>query len=122
MLLLDTSVLSGVMHRDPACLERLRGHQPNDVAPCAPVAAEISFGLALLPPRSRRRRLLRKEYDLLRSAVMWLDWTEEAARRFGARESAGRAQIPGPREKVYSTPNGSLPRSRARAWSEAISF
>ena len=84
MLLLDTSVLSGVMHRDPACLERLRGHQPNDVALCAPVAAEISFGLALLPPRSRRRRLLRKEYDLLRSAVRWFDWTEEAARRFGA--------------------------------------
>jgi predicted nucleic acid-binding protein len=83
MLLLDTSALSGVMRRDAPCLERLRRLAPGEVALCSPVAAEISFGLSLLPPRSRRRRLLQREYDLVRGAVGWFDWTEAAAERFG---------------------------------------
>ena len=83
MLLLDTSALSGVMHRDAVCLERLRSHDPHDVALCAPAAAEITFGLCLLRRRSRRRRLLENEYRLLRSAMVWFDWTEGAADRFG---------------------------------------
>ncbi len=84
MLVLDTSALSGVMHRDPVCLERLERHPPEDVLLCAPAAAEIAYGLALLEPRTRRRRLLEAEYARIRDAVTWVDWTEDAAVRFGA--------------------------------------
>jgi len=49
----------------------------------APVAAEIHFGLSRLPPESRRRRLLANEFERLRTAVRWTDWTEAATRAFG---------------------------------------
>jgi hypothetical protein len=48
MLVLDTSALSTVMHRTPQSLERLAELSPSDVVLAAPVAAEISFGLARL--------------------------------------------------------------------------
>lgn len=83
MLLLDTSAVSALMHRDGTCLDRLRVHPAHDVALCAPVAAEISFGLHRLAARSRRRRLLRREYDLLRASAKWFDWTEGDAEHFG---------------------------------------
>jgi tRNA(fMet)-specific endonuclease VapC len=82
-LLLDTSVVSALMHRDRAALERLRLEDPSSVYLCTPVAAEIEYGLALLASESRRRALLEREYRLLRSAVRFTDWNESAASDFG---------------------------------------
>lgn len=83
MLLLDTSAVSQIMHRRPAALRRLRDEDPGGVYLCAPVAAEIRFGLARLSAGSRRRRLLEHEFERIRADVRWVDWTEPASRAFG---------------------------------------
>ena len=71
------------MHRLPAALDRLRRFEPWSVVLCAPVAAEIHFGLANLTPGSRRRELLEEEYRRIRGLVRWADWDEDSARVFG---------------------------------------
>ena len=83
MVVLDTNVVSAVMHRLPATLSRLEAYRPNDIVLCSPVAAEIHCGLARLPARSRRRQALETEYLRLRDVVGWSDWTERAALEFG---------------------------------------
>ncbi len=83
MLLLDTNAVSAFMHRRPDALLRLREQDPSTVYLCAPVTAEIHFGLSRLPPDSSRRRLLANEFRRLRAAVRWVDWHEAATRAFG---------------------------------------
>ena len=83
MLLLDTSAVSAFMQRRPDALRRLREQDPSTVYLCAPVAAEVHFGLSRLPPHSRRRRLLSSEFQRLRAALRWIDWNEAATRAFG---------------------------------------
>ena len=83
MLLLDTSAVSAFMHRRPDALLLLREQDPSTVHLCAPVAAEIHFGLSRLPPDSSRRRLLASEFQRLRAVVRWIDWSEAATRAFG---------------------------------------
>ena len=83
MIVLDTSAVSTVMHRLQSSLERLAEHTPADIVLSAPVAAEVSFGLARLGATTKRRRLLEREYRELREIVRWADWTESAAWQFG---------------------------------------
>ena len=83
MLLLDTSAVSAFMQRRPDALRRLREQDPSTVYLCAPVAAEVHFGLSRLPTHSRRRRLLASEFQRLRAALRWIDWNEAATRAFG---------------------------------------
>lgn len=87
MILLDTNVVSAIMHRLPDALSRLRVSEPVDVVLCSPVAAEIHYGLARLAAGSRRRELLTEEYTRLREAVAWVDWTEAAASEFGRQKA-----------------------------------
>lgn len=87
VLVLDTSAVSSVMHRVQESLDRLRRYRPADIVLTAPVAAEISFGLNRLAPRSRRRRLLENEYRRLREVVTWADWSEPAALEFGRQKA-----------------------------------
>lgn len=87
-LVLDTSVVSAIMRREEAALERLKTLHPGDLVMTSPVAAEITFGLGRLPEGSRRRSLLTFEYERLRSLVFWLDWTEPAALEFGRQKAA----------------------------------
>ncbi|MEZ4268282.1 MAG: type II toxin-antitoxin system VapC family toxin [Myxococcota bacterium] len=87
MIVLDTSAVSAVMTRDPRAMSALAQHPPDQLVLCAPVAAEIRFGLERLEPASRRRRLLAREYQRLRDALEWCDWTEEAARIFGEQKA-----------------------------------
>lgn len=82
-LVLDTSVVSAIMRREEPALDRLRALHPGDLVLSSPVAAEIEFGLQRLPAGSRRRTLLANEYERLRRAVRWNDWTQEAALAFG---------------------------------------
>lgn len=94
-LVLDTSVVSAIMRREEPTLDRLRALHPGDLVLSSPVAAEIAFGLRRLPTDSRRRTLLANEYDRLRQAVPWNDWTEEAALAFGRlKEALERAGTP----------------------------
>jgi tRNA(fMet)-specific endonuclease VapC len=87
MLVLDTNVVSALMHRLPEALARLRASEPADVVLCTPVAAEIHYGLSRLASGSKRRVLLAEEYDRLRQAVAWVDWTEAAAAEFGRQKA-----------------------------------
>ena len=83
MLLLDTSAASRIMRRRPDALRRLRDEDPGKVYLCTPVAAEIRFGLARLDAGSLRRRTLEREFERLRAAVRWADWSEPASLAFG---------------------------------------
>jgi predicted nucleic acid-binding protein len=87
MLVLDTNVVSALMHRLPGALSRLRLSEPVDVVLCSPVAAEIHYGLSRLPSGSRRRTVLTDEWARLREAVAWVDWTEAAASEFGRQKA-----------------------------------
>lgn len=84
MVVLDTSALSAVMHRLPEAIDRLRSLEPADVVLCVPTLAEVHFGLERLPGRSKRRRLLTAELAFVQASARHQDWTEPAARRFGA--------------------------------------
>ncbi len=75
------------MHRVQDSVDRLRRYRPADILLTSPVAAEISFGLNRLAPRSRRRRLLEDEYRRLRDVVTWADWSEPAALEFGRQKA-----------------------------------
>lgn len=83
MLLLDTSAVSAVMKRAEAALLKLQKFRPGDVVICAPVAAEIHYGLERLERGSHRRSQLEAEYIRLRKAVAWKDWSEDAAMEYG---------------------------------------
>lgn len=83
MLLLDTSAASEILRRRPDALRRLRDEDPSRVWLCAPVAAEIHFGLSRLPDGSSRRGLLESEFRNLRTVLRWIDWNESASRAFG---------------------------------------
>jgi tRNA(fMet)-specific endonuclease VapC len=87
MIVLDTNVVSALMHRIPEALSRLRMSEPVDVILCAPVAAEIQYGLCRLESGSKRRALLADEYARLRDVVAWVDWTEAAASEFGRQKA-----------------------------------
>jgi tRNA(fMet)-specific endonuclease VapC len=80
---LDTSVVSALMRHEAPALSRLQALRPSEVLLVSPVAAEIAFGLERLARRTRRRRLLDREYAKLRSIVRWQDWNETASRTFG---------------------------------------
>jgi predicted nucleic acid-binding protein len=87
MVVLDTNVVSALMHRLPGALARLRAFEPVDVVLSSPVAAEIHSGLARLASGSKRRAVLAEEYARLREAVAWVDWTEAAAAEFGRQKA-----------------------------------
>lgn len=86
-VVLDTTVVSAIMHRSPDALQRLRRYPPGEVVLSTPVAAEIAFGVERLEEGSRKRRNLEAEYRRLREAVRWRDWTEEAALAFGRQKA-----------------------------------
>jgi predicted nucleic acid-binding protein len=87
MVVLDTNVVSALIHRLPGALSRLRMSEPVDVVLCSLVAAEIHYGLSRLASDSRRRVVLSDEYARLREAVAWVDWTEAAASEFGRQKA-----------------------------------
>jgi len=87
MLVLDTSVVSALMHRRRHDLAQLARHTPGEVVLTAPVLAELRFGLERLPEGSRRRVVLTGELSRLRRVIAWSDWTEAAACEFGRQKA-----------------------------------
>ena len=87
-LYLDTSAVSLLMRHDEHAVSKLRDRTPQDCVICAPVVAEICFGLACLPGGSKKHSLLTREFQKLRSVLAYADWTEEAAFHFGTMKAA----------------------------------
>lgn len=87
MIVLDTSVLSALMRHDADAMARVRAQEPGDLVLCAPVAAEIRFGLERLPSGSRRRSELEAEFERWRRVVVWSDWNEAAAAEYGEQKA-----------------------------------
>jgi tRNA(fMet)-specific endonuclease VapC len=70
------------MRGDPRAVERLQRVARADVAVPQPVFAEIAYGVARLP-RSRRRRALQERFDLVRSELASVAWTDAVSDAFG---------------------------------------
>ncbi len=87
MILLDTNVVSETMRRDPstAVIDWL-DHQPrSDLYLCAPVLAEICYGIARLEESQRKRGLLQAYGQIIveKFAGRILPFDTEAAEVYG---------------------------------------
>jgi tRNA(fMet)-specific endonuclease VapC len=80
---LDTNVLSALMKGDNRAVDRLRAVSKDEVAAAQPALAEIAFGIARLP-RSKRREALQARFDLLRSELPRVAWTDSVSECFGS--------------------------------------
>lgn len=99
MIILDTNVVSEGFRTRPSDTVRrwLDAQRSTDLWLCAPVLAELRFGIELLPPGQRRaaldRAITTAERDLFGGRVLSFD--RDCAHVFGrivaARRSAGRA-------------------------------
>ena len=79
---LDTNAVSALMRGDPGVVSRLASVDRGDVGVPQPVLAEIEYGIQRLPA-SRRRTHLRDRFDLLRTELPRVEWTDEVSDRFG---------------------------------------
>lgn len=80
---LDTNVLSALMKGDSRAVARLAEVSKDEVGVPQPALAEIAFGIARLP-RSRRREALQGRFDLLRTELPRVDWTDDVSECFGS--------------------------------------
>ena len=91
--LLDTNTVSALMRGEPSVAARVAGTPREDIAISQVTAAEIEFGLHVLPA-SRRRRTLEAQWSAIGPELNRLPWSDEVSRRFGERkarlEKAGR--------------------------------
>jgi tRNA(fMet)-specific endonuclease VapC len=79
---LDTNTLSFLMAGEPAVAARLLAQDRTDVLVPQPVVAEIEYGLARLPDSKRRRRL-RRRFEIFAEELPRATWTDEVSRTFG---------------------------------------
>ncbi len=98
MILLDTNVLSALMHArpDPVVVDWLDSQAPESIWTTAVTVFEIRFGIELLSP-SRRRRALEAAFDAMlrddlggRIAAFDFGAAEEAAKLAARRQHRGR--------------------------------
>lgn len=81
-LVLDTNAVSALMKGDPRVVHRLRHVSKGEVSVPQPVLAEIAYGIERLP-QSKRRKALQERFDLVRSELARLSWTDEISECFG---------------------------------------
>lgn len=84
---LDTNAVSALMKGDEVVIARLGKVPKSDVYIPQPVLAEIAYGIDRLP-RSKRRESLQERFDLVRSEIQRIDWSDEVSDRFGAIKAA----------------------------------
>lgn len=84
---LDTNAVSALMKGEARVVERLMSVDRADVAVPQPVVAEIAYGIERLP-RSRRRDGLQERFDLLRTELGRVAWTDAVSERFGVVKAA----------------------------------
>lgn len=71
------------MKGDPRVLDRLERQERGEVGVPQPVLAEIAYGLERLA-RSRRRDTLRERFELIRTELGRVPWTDEVSAAFGS--------------------------------------
>jgi len=84
---LDTNAVSALMKGDPQVIKKLRGISKGDAAIPQPVLAEIAYGIERLP-RSKRRAALQERFDLVRTELARVSWTDAVSQRFGSIKAA----------------------------------
>jgi tRNA(fMet)-specific endonuclease VapC len=84
---LDTNAVSALMKGEPQIIARLRKVSRADVGMPQPVAAEITHGIERLP-KSKRREGLQHRFDLLRTELARVAWTDSVSEYFGAVKAA----------------------------------
>ena len=80
--ILDTNAVSALMKGDEGFMERLKKHSKSDIYLPQPVLSEIAYGIERLP-KSKRREWLEERFELIRSEIQRMDWTDEVSTRFG---------------------------------------
>ncbi len=83
---LDTNTVSALMKGVPAVAARIARTPRADVAISQVTVAEIEFGLRYLPA-SRRRRLLRAQWETIGPELIRLPWDDQVSRAFGERKA-----------------------------------
>ncbi len=83
---LDANVVSLLMKGDPNVIERLKGLSRADVCMPQPVIAEISYGIQRLS-RSKRKDVLVSRFELLKSEIRRVAWSDEVSEAFGGIKS-----------------------------------
>jgi tRNA(fMet)-specific endonuclease VapC len=79
---LDTNTVSALMNDSPPAIAKLKTLDRGDVAVPQPVFAEIAYGIARLP-KSRRRDALHERFELVRSVLPVMVWSDEVTDAFG---------------------------------------
>jgi tRNA(fMet)-specific endonuclease VapC len=79
---LDTNAVSALMKGDARTVGRLRAADRGDAAVPQPVLAEIAYGIERLP-RSKRRDVLADRFDLIRTELARVPWTDAVSERYG---------------------------------------
>ena len=83
---LDTNVVSLLMKGDPNVIERLKGVSRAEVCMPQPVVAEIAYGIQRLS-RSKRRDALASRFELLKSEIRRVAWSDTVSEAFGGIKS-----------------------------------
>ena len=83
---LNTNVVSLLMKGDPNVIGRLKAVSRADVCIPHPVVAEITYGIQRLS-RSKRKDALASRFDLLKSEIGRLAWSDEVSEAFGGIKS-----------------------------------
>lgn len=84
---LDTNAVSSLMKGDPKVIERLKQVARTDVCIPQPVLAEIAYGIRRLSP-SKRKDALTSRFELLKSEIRRVAWSDDVSEAFGAIKAA----------------------------------
>jgi tRNA(fMet)-specific endonuclease VapC len=83
---LDTNVVSLLMKGEPNVIGRLKAVSRADVCIPQPVVAEITYGIQRLS-RSKRKNALASRFELLKSEIGRVAWSDEVSEAFGGIKS-----------------------------------
>lgn len=75
------------MKGEPKVIERLKATARTDICMPHPVVAEIAYGIQRLS-RSKRKAALTSRFELLKSEIQRISWSDEVSEAFGAIKSA----------------------------------
>jgi tRNA(fMet)-specific endonuclease VapC len=70
------------MKGEPHVVRRLKEASRGEVAIPQPVLAEIAYGIERLP-QSKRREVLQERFDLIRTELARVPWTDVVSEHFG---------------------------------------
>jgi tRNA(fMet)-specific endonuclease VapC len=84
---LDTNAVSALMKGDAGVLERMKRVARGDVFLPQPVIAEISYGIQRLA-KSKRRDALVSRFELLKTELQRVAWSDEVSDAFGEIKAA----------------------------------